>query len=53
MQSLTSIGTSTFANCTINEFDAPNLKSITVDIDIDFVDSEYKNVTFNVGTKNF
>ena len=47
MKSLTSISTSAFGNCTINEFDAPNIESIKV-----FV---YENVKFifTVGKKNF
>ena len=48
MKSLTSISTSVFRNCTINEFDAPNLNSITVDKDI-----LSRNLTFAVGKKNF
>ena len=43
IKGLTSINTSAFANCMINEFDAPKLNSITVD----------KNVTFIIGRKNF
>ena len=43
MKSLKSINTSALADCTINEFDAPNLKSIITD----------KYVTFTVGKKNF
>ena len=49
MQSLNSINTSAFRNCTINEFDAPNLKSITVDKDL----QSNENATFTVGKKNF
>ena len=48
MNSLNAISTSAFKKCTINEFDAPYLKSITVD-------EEYysDNITFIVGKKNF
>ena len=49
MKSLTSIGTSTFVGCTINEFDAPNLNSITVDTE----NYSGENLTFTVGKKNF
>ena len=31
MKSLSSLSTSAFANCTINEFDAPNIKTIAID----------------------
>ena len=48
MKSLNSLSTKAFRNCTINEFDAPNLKSITVDNDY-----MSKNITFRVGKKNF
>ncbi len=48
MKSLNSINTSAFKNCTINEFDAPNLNSIVVD-----KDRVRKNATFTVGAKNF
>ena len=47
MKTLTSLSTSAFAGCAINEFDAPHLDSITVDKD------DYRNVTFIVDTKNF
>ena len=43
MMSLTSLYTSVFNSCTINEFDAPNINSITVD----------SYATFTVGKKNF
>ena len=49
MKSLKSISTNAFANCTINEFDAPNLNSITVNFD----DYNNKNLIFTVRTKNF
>ena len=42
MKSLNSINIATFANCTINEFDAPNLKSISKDY-----------CKFTIGKKNF
>ena len=42
MKSLNSIGTSAFANCTVNIFDAPKLNSITEDF-----------YWFKVGIKNF
>ena len=45
MKSLNSKNTSTFANCTIYEFDAPNLKSITIDKD--------NEITFSIGKMNF
>ena len=48
MKSLNSINTSAFQNCTINEFEAPNINSITVDVDY-----YNKNVTFIIGKKNF
>ena len=47
MKSLNSINTSAFDNCSINEFDAPNLNSITVDKEKDV------EITFIVGKKNF
>ena len=49
MKMLNAINTSAFANCTINEFDAPNLKTITVDA------NKYiaKKCSFSVGAKNF
>ena len=47
MKSLKSINTSVFENCTITEFDAPNIYSITVDKDED------NEITFTVGKKNF
>ena len=31
MKSLNTLGTSAFTNCFINEFNAPNLNSITID----------------------
>ena len=37
MKNLNSISTLAFANCTINEFDAPNLANIVVDGDISFI----------------
>ena len=43
MKSLSSMSTSTFRNCIINEFDAPNLNEITAD----------KYITFSIGKKNF
>ena len=49
MKSLSSISTSAFADCAINEFDAPNINSITVDID-DYIK---ENFTFTIGKKNF
>ena len=48
MQSLNVINTSAFANCTINEFDAPNLESITVDTGL-----YDENLTITVVKKNF
>ena len=42
MNNLNSINTSVFGNCTINEFDAPNLNKIT---------GNY--FQFTVGEKNF
>ena len=48
MNSLNSINTLTFEDCTINEFDAQNINSITVDVDY-----YNKNVTFIIGKKNF
>ena len=48
MKSLTSLSTSVFANCTINEFDAPNLHSIIVDTGY-----RGKNLTITIGKKNF
>ena len=49
MKNLSSINTLTFYDCTINEFDAPKLNSITVDEDL----FSSKNITFIVGKKNF
>ena len=49
MKSLNSINISSFEDCTINEFDAPNLNTITVDFD----DYNDKNYNFTVGKKNF
>ena len=44
MKSLNLIYTTAFADCIIDEFDAPNLTSITVD---------EQNVTFTIRKKNF
>ena len=49
MKSLNAISTSVFKNCIINEFDAPSIKSITVDL----YKYNSKNSTFSVGKKNF
>ena len=43
------MSTSAFVNCIINKFDAPNLKSITVDFD----KFRCENIIFTVGKKNF
>ena len=43
MKSLNALNTSAFANCTINNFNAPNLNAITT----------FKKIKFYVGTKNF
>ena len=54
MKTLTSLSTSAFANCTINEFDAPNINSITVVVvDDDDDDDDDESITFTVGKKNF
>ena len=47
MKTLTSLSTSAFAGCKINEFDAPNLNSITVDT------GHNGDFTFVVTKKNF
>ena len=49
MKSLNSLTTSAFDDCTINEFDAPNLNSITINEN----PCKFKNNTFIVGKKNF
>ena len=47
MQSLNTLRTLAFVDSTINEFDAPNLTSITVDI----IDYCRENASFIVGKK--
>ena len=49
MKSLKFLSTSAFADGIINEVDAPNIKSITVD-QYEYSD---KTATFAVGAKNF
>ena len=49
MMILSSLSTLAFVDCTINDFDAPNLLSISIDID----KYNSNNATFTVGKKNF
>ena len=49
MKNLKSMNTSAFYNCIIDEFDAPHLNSITVDLH----DFRNENITFTIGKKNF
>ena len=49
MKNLKSISTVSFAHCIINEFDAPNLNKITININ----NYTCESTTFIVGKKNF
>ena len=53
MKSLNTLGTSAFVNCTIYEFDAPNINTVIMDIEESISEISREIITFCVVKKNF
>ena len=53
MKNLKSLSTFAFAKCTINEFDAPNINTVIMDIEESISEISREIINFCVVKKNF